>query len=105
MYNRYIPQADGSHQRSRVPDPAPEVYQSIPTADPCPPPPKIQPPPPCSHSNSAGKEGILSFFRQLLPRNMNTGDLMVILLLLLIAGDCEENRNHALLTLALYFFL
>jgi stage II sporulation protein E len=36
---------------------------------------------------------------------LHTGDLLVILLLLLIAGDCREDRNSALLTLALYLFL
>jgi len=29
----------------------------------------------------------------------------VILLLLLMAGDCEEDQNTALLTLALYLFI
>ena len=36
---------------------------------------------------------------------MDSGDLIIILLLLLLANDCEQDRNHALLTLALYFFL
>lgn len=30
---------------------------------------------------------------------------MIVLLLLLMAGDCAEDRNTALLTLALYFFM
>jgi hypothetical protein len=30
---------------------------------------------------------------------------MIILLLLLMAGDCEEHKNNWLLTLALYLFL
>ncbi len=30
---------------------------------------------------------------------------MVVLLILLMAGDCQEDQNTALLTLALYFFL
>ena len=30
---------------------------------------------------------------------------MVILLLLLMAGDCEEDRSNALLTLAIYLFM
>jgi len=45
------------------------------------------------------------FLRQLLPKDFDTGDLIVVLLLLLMAGDCEEDKNNALLTLALYFFL
>ena len=31
--------------------------------------------------------------------------LLVIVLLLLMAGDCEEERSNALLTLALYLLL
>jgi hypothetical protein len=59
------------------------------------------PPLPPSKQNT----GAADFLRQLLPKNLDTGDLLVILLLLLIAGDCREDRNSALLTLALYLFL
>jgi hypothetical protein len=45
------------------------------------------------------------FLRQLLPRDFDTGDLIVVLLLLLLAGDCPEDRSTALLTLALYLFM
>ena len=45
------------------------------------------------------------FLRQLVPKNLDTGDLLIIILLLLMAGDCQEDRNTALLTLALYLFL
>lgn len=48
---------------------------------------------------------ITSFFRNLLPGNLDTGDLLVIILLLLMAGDSKEDQNHALLTLMLYLFL
>lgn len=48
---------------------------------------------------------ITSFFKNLLPKDLDTGDLIILLLLLLLANDCEQDRNHALLTLALYFFL
>ncbi len=43
--------------------------------------------------------------RQLLPKDFDTGDLLIVLLLLLMAGDCQENQNMALLTLAIYLFL
>ena len=48
---------------------------------------------------------MLSFIRRLLPKGFDTGDLIVVLLMLLMAGDCEEERNNAMLTLAIYFFL
>ena len=68
----------------------------------CPPPTpeRPQPVPPSHCDTSAG-----SFLKQLLPKNFDTGDLLVVLLLLLIAGDCEEEKSNALLTLALYFFM
>ena len=49
--------------------------------------------------------GAMDFLRRLLPKNLDTGDLLVIVLLLLMAGDCADDKNTALLTLALYFFL
>ena len=45
------------------------------------------------------------FFRQLLPKELDAADLMIILLLLLMSEGCQERKNHALLTLALYFFM
>jgi len=50
-------------------------------------------------------QGIGSFLKQLIPGGFDTEDLLIVLLLLLMAGDCQEDRNTALLTLALYLFL
>ena len=50
-------------------------------------------------------QGIGSFFKNLLPRNLDTEDLIVILLLLLLSQDGEKNRNRALLTMGAYLFL
>lgn len=55
---------------------------------------------PKNHPMSAG-----SFLRQLIPKGLDTGDLLIILLLLLMAGDSEKEDHTALLTLALYLFL
>lgn len=118
MYNRYIPQPDGSFSRCRMqdkipdskrparqhpPSPPPKQERPKPPPEPCPPqnePPKQPQRPPC-------KEGvpIPDFFRQLLPKGLDTGDLLVILLLLLMAGDCKQDKNSAMLTLVLYLFL
>ncbi len=43
--------------------------------------------------------------KQLLPKNFDTEDLLIVLLLLLMAGDCREDQNTALLTLVLYLFM
>lgn len=98
MYNRYIPQPDGSYRRNpaqqsrpsqpsqRPPAPLPSTPQQ----------PSRQPPPP---------EQVPGFLQQLLPKGFDTGDLIIMLLLLLIAGDSQESRSNSLLTLALYFIL
>ena len=99
MYNRYIPQPDGSYQRNRMQE---EKNSQMPAPPPprLPPEPEHRPPPrPVQHSSVPG------FLRQLLPKDFDTGDLIVVLLLLLMAGDKPEDRNTALMTLALYCFL
>lgn len=104
MYNRYVPQPDGSYQKNRIHDPS--RHQEPPEPE-CTAPPEPLPicndPPkrPVSKSTT----GAFDFLRQLLPRGLDTGDLLIIVLLLLMAGDCESEQNTALLTLALYLFL
>ena len=109
MYNRYIPQPDGTFQRNRVPDPRPQPRHAPPPPQhdaPCEPSSPVQPPrkehKKCPQQRTSGSDG---FLKQLLPKDFDTGDLIVILLLLLMAGDCEEDRNNALLTIALYFMM
>ncbi len=135
MYNRYIPQPDGSYRRSRMPEQTPQ-----PSRRPTPPPPE----PECAEQEPCATEGkppcqevphkrptcprsrqrpqrpsppkqehkeppkgipITSFLKQLLPGDFDTSDLLIVLLLLLMAGDCQEDQNSALLTLVLYLFL
>ena len=118
MYNRYIPQNDGTYSRRSVPEPQkdpPRPKQpEKPTAAPPPPPPPLpcqncpHPPQPRRRPAQPKPEaslGIGSFLKQLLPKDFGTEDLLIVLLLLLMAGDCPEDQNTALLTLALYLFL
>lgn len=106
MYNRYIPQPDGSYRRNRMQEPRQPRPQrpAAPSPEPCAPNPvpaqEHKAPPRCNSGNS-----VPGFLRQLLPRDFDTGDLMVVLLLLLMAGDSEEDRSNAILTLALYFIM
>ena len=116
MYNRYIPQSDGTYQRRRMQEqvPPPLPPKPMPPENPplpvCPPPeqPRRPMPPnrprprPCREPENIG---ITGFMKQLLHRDFDTTDLMVVLLLLLMSGDCQEDQNTALLTLALYLFL
>ena len=112
MYNRYIPQSDGTYQRRRIQDiHAPEPHREPPAASPpCPPPepPRRYPSPPRPRpkpNREPENTSILGFVKHLLPNGLDTGDLLVILLLLLMSGDCQEDQNTALLTLALYLFM
>ena len=99
MYNRYIPQPDGTYRRNRMQDPG-RRPGNAPCQSPPPPPPPPHGPPPCREPVSIRPEG---FLRQLLPKDFDIEDLLVVLLLLLMAG--EEDSGNALLTLALYLFL
>ena len=114
MYNRYVPQPDGTYKKSQIPEPRrKEPPKAPPTPVQCAPPPPPPPPPkqeprrqyPQRKPPKKECDSIGGFFKNLLPRDIDIGDLMIILLLLLMAGDCEEDKNTALLTLALYFFL
>lgn len=99
MYNRYIPQSDGSYRRNTVneqrPAPSPRQKQSptpsIPANEPI--------------SSPRVQESPLQFLRNLLPGDFDTADLLIVLLLLLMSGDSSEMRGNAMLTLALYLFL
>ena len=107
MYNRYVPQPDGSYRRNRVEESRARPVRANPEPpkqEICPPPPK-QEPPRQSRPMPRQPENGLGFLRQLLPKDFDTGDLMVVLLLLLMAGDCPEDKNNAILTLALYFLM
>ena len=106
MYNHYIPQSDGSYRRSAQPDqrrpspspkPKPEPPKECPPEPPKPVPP---PPPPCPPPQS----GVLDFLKGLLPRGLDTADLMIVFLLLLMNKD-DEGGLSPVLTLALYFLL
>lgn len=124
MYNRYIPQPDGSYRKNSVPDKKtatptppcrtpPPIEKQPPNAQsekPSAPPPKSPPAMPCpppkkAPVKAAPHTSVDSFLRQLLPAEFDTGDLFIVLLLLLMAGDTPNDRSNALLTLALYFFL
>lgn len=102
MYNRYVPQPDGSYRRDRRPDPGnqppqapklPDTQQEVP----------IYSPPPEHRSQNLQSTG--NFLTRLLPPGFDLGDLIVMLLLFLMAGDCQEDRHTAILTMALYFIL
>lgn len=122
MYNRYIPQPDGSYQRSRMPEPQrstpprPPMSRQEPEPESYPEPPKICDAPPSRRScprrrpappkkEPQSDTSVTGFLKKLLPKDFDTGDLLIVLLLLLMSGDCAEDQNTALLTLVLYLFM
>jgi len=114
MYNRYIPQSDGSYRRHPVTEqPSRTSHPSHPAPPPEPPKPEPypEPPPVCeSCPNRPRREpprdqGAFTFLKNLLPGGLSEEDLLILVLLLLMSGDCREERNLPLLTLALYLFL
>lgn len=116
MYNRYIPQNDGTYRRSRISDPPRQepAAQRLPESRPpepmvpdcdCPQSCHRNTPPPPPPRPKGEPQSIGSFLRQLIPAGFDTEDLLIVLLLLLMAGDCREDQNTAILTLFLYLFL
>ena len=105
MYNRYVFSPDGSCRKDQIPEPearespGPEVPPEMPPPD--------QPEPAqfCSQNCQYRRQSPLDFLKQMMPQGFDTGDLIVVLLLLLMAGDSRQDRDSALLTLALYFIL
>lgn len=107
MYNRYIPQPDGSFRRNRMEDtprPAPRPESRREKPDPAPEPERSKPAP-IPPRPPKRPEPVGHFLKQLLPKGFDTEDLLIVLLLLLLSGDCREDQNTALLTLVLYLFL
>ena len=127
MYNRYIPQADGSFRRSRVPEPTsnqpqrersqqvrPEAERKEPPQSQSafePQPREVSHPQRGAHStwntpyHESPAPSVGSFLKGLLPQSFDTEDLMVVLLLLLMSGNSGKDQNAALMTLVIYLFL
>lgn len=113
-YNHYTPLSDGSYRRSTVQEhprrPQPKPVPPPPPKPPEPPCPDLEPKPPCPPPQSncppqQGAESILSFLRNLLPRQIDAADLLVISLLLLMNREESCEGMSPLLTIALYFLL
>lgn len=85
MYNRYVPQPDGSYRKQVEADSLAEPAIQIPRQA------ELLPPLPVQEANHS----TLS--------SLTNGDLMTLLSMLLIASEGDEHRTTALLTLVFYF--
>jgi len=108
MYNHYIPQSDGSFRKNSVPDQSRRPQKPSSPSPPPPEPPKQEPcPPPVQEIRcpSSQPQSPLAFLKKLLPKDMDTADLIIIALLLLIGVEDDCDDLAPLLTIALYFLL
>ena len=100
MYNRYVPDATGIYRPTRVEDaaPPPPVQPPVPPAQAPEPEPAAQFPPAAIRQDPGG------LLARLLPRSIDTGDLLMLLILLLLAVDGEEEGDplSVLLTAAAF---
>ena len=102
MYNRYIPQADGSFLKTSLEEPSGGLSPSL----------EEQAPPIFLHQSRSSPGftggapvGIGQFFKNLVPGGLDTEDLIVILLLLLLSQNQGKEGKRAMLTLGAYLFL
>lgn len=93
MYNRYTPKQDGSFNKNRV------------TEQPSPP--RKEQPPECREQPRKEMRPCTAsgFLSGLVPKSMDTGDLLMLLILLLLLSDGSENAPDPLLTIALFFLM
>lgn len=101
MYNRYVPQGDGTYRRMDG-APKPPAPPSAPPEPPGPPFPPPNRPPKSPMGPPPGPSGPLgNLLSQWLPSGMDREDLLILLLILATSPD----DSTAGLTVALYFAL
>ena len=87
MYSRFTPGPDGTYQRRQIEEAAPR-----------PEPPPLPPAPLRQH-------GLRRQLNDLLPGNLELGDILVLLIALLLLIDAEEDLQTILIAAAAFFFL
>lgn len=83
MYNRYISQPDGSFEKKQVTE---SVDSEV-----------------AKHTPPTSEKKNTESTNRMIPFDMDSGDMLVFIMLLLINGG--ENEYNALLTLVFYLFL
>lgn len=108
VYNRYSPRQDGTYQRNRISEPTPSDPPKSPNIPPIPEQaqiPALTRQPHTSTQTTDAPRSPMHFITDLLPSDMDTGDMLVLLVLLLLAADGNEDSSNPLLTLALFFLM
>ncbi len=101
MYSRFTPGPDGSYQRKQVGSAKAPPKPSTKSKEPSPAPPP--PSPPVKVTNPPAS--LRSRLTQLLPQEMELGDVLVLLISLLLLVDAEEDFQTILITAAAFFLL
>jgi len=114
MYHRYMPDGNGQYRRQDIPDrkSVPPVPPPVPPVPPAPPvplvPPEPIPPPPPIHAPvpppPPPKPLPLPFLEKLLP-GMDSGDLLLLLIMLLLLSEGTEDAVSTVMTLAIFLIL
>ena len=103
MYNRYIPSADGTYRRQTVPTPG---RQQPPQSQPMPAPTSQSAPKPPQTPPQEREPRQPPFKGPLHGIHLDTGDLLVLLILLLVLTEGEDSDPlSALVTLAAFLLL
>lgn len=88
MYSRFTPGPNGVYQR-----------QQIPTAK------AVSPPPQAIMQPKQEQLSLKQRIRELLPKGLELGDVLVVLIALLLLLDNEEDMQTILITAAAFLFL
>lgn len=103
MYSRYTPNEGGGYDRTPV---LPQAGPPAPPRPELPTRPKPAPPQkPAPLKPSKPGSGLPGLLRQRLARGFDTGDLLILAILLLILQDSQEDRLATYLTIAFFLLL
>ena len=111
MYHRYLRNERGEYRRQSFPDTPRQTQTPPPAARPAPPPLPAPPPPEpelnrrreeanCAPAPSYG----IPFLSKLFP-NMDQGDLLLLLIMVLLLSEGNEDASSMAMTLAIYLLL
>lgn len=111
MYHRYMPAGNGQYRRQDVPDrkpapPAPPQPKPMAAPPPQPPAPPVSPapPPPPMPAPAPAAPLPVPFLEKLFP-GMDSGDLLLLLIMLLLLSEGTQDAVSAVMTLAIFLIL
>lgn len=111
MYNRYLPNGNGQHRRQAVPEsPKPPAPQNTQTCSDVPPQ-RAERSAPVTHCappafSTPTNYGAPQFHLPFLDRlNLDSGDLLLLSVMLLLLAEGNEDSASVVMTLAIFLFL